>query len=210
MRVPPNDNMKITKKVIHDFIDILEKKHKAKLGLALIHLLAEAGREIDRASHAERELVIFALATRNIFEIYLIIRNISESDSALDCWYGQMHKDLIDINSGLRKLAEKKELNTEKLDVLDEIYNQALNESPFKSKGQFNIKTIALNYNYGEDYDWLYRLTSKLIHPSSVKVNGFHAIGEVEQYIVALEQSFTYFCMRLEEYILELMNGFKA
>lgn len=181
--------------------------NNSKFGLILKNLLLDSIREINNLIEHSDDLFLGSLATRNIFELYLIIRYVSGDEKRQDKWLGQMHKDLFDINNGLRKLAIKRNLPTGELDALEKMYNDAINDSPFRSSGPFEIKTIAAKYGNEEDFDFLFKLTSKLIHPSSSRVNGYSVIAEQFQYKLVVAQMATFYAKEIEELLLEVKVG---
>jgi len=129
---------------------------------------------------------LVSASVRNIFEIMLIIEHISSSDEAVKCWIGQLQRDTLDIHEGLITLFGKHgihsaELETSRDNVLKS--GSAKGVSPAKP---FNIKNIAAQFGLAEDYDAMFKLCSKIVHPSSIRVNIPGAFDKDENYKNAL------------------------
>lgn len=160
---------------------------------ALLGLFREAHRETNRLRASFDNLTISSLAVRNIFEIYLITKHISSDQKALYNWYGQSYKDSKEVRDGFIKLMEKKGLETTELKDIQLSEDQALEQSPFESKGSFQVRNLAEKYGYLDDYLFIYKLSSKLIHPSSMKVMSYDVLIENSNYQSVVLQVGAYF-----------------
>jgi len=200
------DNLAVSEKQITECLKFLEFNKSTELDLALIKLLSEALREIEILSAFEGDLTSTSLNVRNIFEIYITSRHIFSDQKALENWFGQMHKDNSDINAAFKKLLESRGFDTTHIDETQKNIDEILEKSPYKSKGPFNLKTEATKYGYKDDYDFIYKLSSKLIHPSSMKVNGYHVLTENNNYLDTIIQTGVYFCQKLEKLASEIIN----
>ncbi|EJL6785551.1 hypothetical protein B7489_23740 [Vibrio alginolyticus] len=163
---------------------------------AMLGLFREAHRETHRLLASFNDLTFSSLAVRNIFEIYLISKHISSDQKALYSWYGQSHKDSKEVRDGFIKLMEKKGLDTRELKDIQLFEDQALKQSPFESKGAFQVRNLAEKYGYLEDYLFIYKLSSKLIHPSSMKIMSYDILVENSNYQSVVLQVGAYFSNR--------------
>jgi hypothetical protein len=139
--------------------------------VSLTNLYREAMVEANRLKTGKDEIVLTCSAVRNIFELMVIIKYLAGSDEAIKCWIGQLQRDTLDIHDGLVSLFQKHgirsiELENSRSNVLAN--GDAHGVSPSKP---FRIRDIAKELGLVEDYDAMYKLYSKIVHPSSVRVN---------------------------------------
>ncbi|SOD19020.1 DUF5677 domain-containing protein [Nitrosomonas ureae] len=168
---------------ISNAIEILDKKEFSELNNAVLNILKSIVQELFRLIDSMDELEYANLHTRNIFELYLILSHIYSDADALVAWYGQIHKDSEQVINGFRNLLMKKSLDTFSLDAMKRFQDEALGKSPYSSTGNFNISALAKSHGYQDDYDFVYKLTSKLVHPSSMKVNLYSVFMENDNYL---------------------------
>jgi hypothetical protein len=119
------------------------------------------------------DLTLVSMCTRNIFELYLILLAVKSSDEHLKSWFGQSHRDAKEVRDGFTKVALKKGLDVSQLRETQNFEDRALEESPYESEKGFNIRELANEHGYLDDYLAVYKLSSKLIHPTSMKVNSY-------------------------------------
>ena len=210
VNLKPEQNLKISLKVLSNFLSHLEAASQTELGNALLNLTRESVAEITRLLNYPNDLILTSLCVRNIFELYLLTRHIYSNPKGLKSWYGQMHKDLEEVRNGFKSLLEKKGLSSPELEDVQEFCNKSLDDSPYTSKGNFNMKSLAIDYGYSEDYDFLYKLASKLVHPSSMRVNSFSSLIDDNNYITVLNHSGAFFSRKLEELVLEIRKNQNA
>ncbi len=151
-------------------IEFIENQDYSALNNALLCLLKEAERENNRLLSSLNDVTLTSLAIRNLFEIYLISKHIYNDEKALNNWYGQSHKDSKEVRDGFITLMKKKGLDTTELEEIQKFEDESLKESPFESKGGFQVRNLAEKYGYLDDYQFIYKLSSKIVHPSSMKL----------------------------------------
>lgn len=205
IKLSHDDNLKITKKVISSFICDFKNSESSRLKMAIENLFMEIERELDRFILGRTDLTATSIQVRNLFELYLIAKHISTSEKGLNSWFGQMHKDSMDIQNGFIELFSSHNQDVSELEGIKEFTNQSLDDSPYTSKGGFNIKDLADKYGYIKDYSAIHKLCSKLIHPTSIKVNAYNALTENANYLAILEQVGVFFCQRIEELSNEIV-----
>jgi hypothetical protein len=174
-------------------VEFYDKKEYSTLNSAMSHILKEASRESLRLISNKDNLTLFSLSVRNLFELFLICRQIYSNEESLHNWYGQSHKDSKDVKNAFIKLAEKKGLDTSGLKEIQEFEDSSLENTPFQSKGGFQIRDLAEKHGYLDDYQFVYKLSSKLVHPSSMKVMAYSAIAENTNYLLVLHHIAVYF-----------------
>lgn len=186
------------------FVEKLSALPFSELNSALTNLFKQSLREINQFSVKRDDLTQTSLNVRNIFEIYIISLHIYSDQDALKSWYGQMHKDFSEINLSFKALLTKHGLDTSEVDEVQEFSDATLSSSQYTSKKAFNIKICATNYGYETDYDFVYKLSSKLIHPSSIRVNFFDVLVEGDTYIELITHIGVYFAKKSEDLAIRL------
>lgn len=194
------DNLKLSKKVVEETIANLGKENYTELNNALIQLLEDSSREISHLYSETDNLISCSLHTRNIFELNLILMHIYSDGKALKNWYGQAYKDSKDIRDGFISLLKRENIDTSKLEEMQEFEEQNIINSPYQSKGGFQIKNLAEKYGYLEDYLFVYKLSSKLLHPTSMKVCDYDVLTENKNYLNVMLQIGVYFSRKIEDF----------
>lgn len=210
IKLSHNDNLRITKKVICSFLNNFKNPEGSRLKLAIENLFKEIESELDRFISGRTDLTKTSIQVRNLFELFLITKHIYNSDDGLNSWFGQMHKDTMDVQNGFIELFISHNIDVTEMKQIREFINQNLDDSPYKSNGGFNIRVLAEQYGYAKDYSAIHKLCSKLIHPTSFKVNAYNSLIEDDSYLKILEQVGVFFCQRIEELIHEIAGDKNA
>lgn len=200
IKLSHKDDLELSRKGISQLIDQLTTKNYTEQNNALLYILKDIDREIIKLIKSIDQLDYASLHTRNIFELYLILRHVYSDQNALWRWYGQQHKDSTDVRNGFKKLLQKRNLDTSAVDEAQAFDDKSLEESHYKSEKYFNIRKLAKDHGYEDDYSFIYKLSSKLVHPSSMKVNGFSELTENNNYLTVIVQIAVYFCQKAEKY----------
>lgn len=200
------DQFELSSKNFLSVIGFLEGKDYSTLNGALISLLKEANRENTRLLSSLDDLTLASLSIRNLFEIYLITKHIYRDEKALFSWYGQSHKDSKEVNDGFITLMEKKGLDTTELKDIQNFQDDSLQKSPFQSKGGFQVRSLAEKYGYLDDYQFIYKLSSKLVHPSSMKVMTYETLTENSNYLSVVLQVGVYFSQEFSLFLQSVVN----
>jgi hypothetical protein len=198
VQLTPKEDLELSQKNIFDVISILDKIAFSELSSAVHNILKNIDLEISRLINSIDDLEYASLHTRNIFELYLILSHIYSDTNALSAWYGQLHKDSEQIRDGFRKLLVKKGLDTFSLDAVKEFEDNALAKSPYFSARNFNIADLAKKYGHQDDYGFIYKLSSKIVHPSSMKVNFYTTLTENDEYLTMIIHMAMYFGQKSE------------
>ncbi len=192
------ENYSITDQVIEDTLLHLDKAEKNDHIGALLNLLREIKREIKRIEKNKSDLSLISIHVRNIFELYLITRYVFSENKAFESWMGQLHKDTSDVIDGFITLFEKFDKEVPELKEQKKFIDSTLEDSEYNSEGPFNIREIAKKYNLDEDYGAIHKLCSKLVHPTSMKVNTHEALSANDNYINLLLYVGVFFCQQIE------------
>jgi len=204
VQLSPKEDLELSKENISKVIDDLASKEYSELNHAVLNILRNIVQEISRLVVSIDELEYASLHTRNIFELYLILTHVYSDTEALSRWYGQLHKDSEQIRDGFRKLLVRKGLDTSALDEVKEFEDNALKISPYSSKRNFNISNLANIYGYEDDYSFVYKLSSKLVHPSSIKVNFYNILTENNKYLAVIVPIAMFFGQKAEKLALRI------
>ena len=137
----------------------------------LTTLLQECTREIRKLLLEDIDLSSLSLCVRNIFELHLIFQHLCADENALKNWRGQFYKDLKDVNDGFITLGNMNGLDTSELENEQEHHNSTLDTEELILCRDFKMRDLAEKYGSLEDYKAVHKLCSKLIHPSSMRVN---------------------------------------
>lgn len=117
---------------------------------------------------------ILTLASRNIFELYLILIEVNQNEHSMKRFFGQLSSDSDELNSAFMNKCEIAgyELSDNDKNTLQE----ELDKSPFENieTHSFRMHHLAKTHGYQEDYNFFYKLSSKLIHPSAYKIFGIN------------------------------------
>lgn len=135
-------------------------------------ILSAAIKEIQRISVHELNNETLALSTRNIFELNMIYQYTCLNDENLREWIGNKAKDEIEILEGMLTLSEKPNSEDEKIVKarIDSIKTTAQNNN-YKISKQLNTKMLAEKVGLVKEYEGLFKLYSKFIHPTSYLIN---------------------------------------
>lgn len=192
------DNYSITVQVVEDTLLHLDKADKNDYILAVQNLLNEIRREINRIDKNKSDLSLISIHVRNIFELYLITRYVFTEKKAFESWMGQLHKDTSDVIDGFITLFDKFGKDVPELKEQKKFIDSTLEDSEYSSEGPFNIRDIAKKYKLDEDYGAIHKLCSKLVHPTSMKVNTHEALSANDNYTNLLLYVGVFFCQQIE------------
>jgi hypothetical protein len=142
--------------------------------IALERLLAAAADAVDMVAtdSVGAPLPILALATRNVFELNLRSRFITESDDNLRSWLGELLIDRIQLYEAILKLDGRPDLRATIQFEIDRNRAVAQKHAIDVRKTPMRVPELARVTAMLEEYDALFKFYSKLVHPTSYLVNG--------------------------------------
>ena len=117
-----------------------------------------------------------AWVTRNLFETNLIIRYVLISDANFTAWLGQILRDEKDVIDGLLSAPANTQHDSAEARLrarLTESQEIARRHDMEFSK-PFRVSDIAKSLDSLEEYNFLYKLFSKYVHPTSLLINSWH------------------------------------
>jgi hypothetical protein len=126
-----------------------------------------------------------AWTARNLFEAYLLVKYISQSDAKLLEWMGQGITDETDFIDGMLFCADPDESGTQ-IDMLQtqrvRLLDLAKRHNLQKVK-PFRVVDLAKGLGEEEEYGALFKLFSKYVHPSSLYINKWALVHPDSAYV---------------------------
>ena len=161
--------------ICFDLSDELERREDASNRLiAYPNFSRYVGGELRRtATFYPVDVPGLAWTARNLFEAYLLVKYVSQSDERLSEWMGQGITDETEFIEGMLFYADPQESNThiamlqmQRARLLDMSKRHGLRQvKPFR------VGDLATDLGEGEEYRALFKLFSKYVHPSSLYIN---------------------------------------
>lgn len=135
-----------------------------------------------------------AWVSRNLFEIDLLIAHLVRSEDNLGRWLGQLALDEKQVIEGMLALCSSTTLSEattleQRLRTIDKL---ALKHE-VQLSSHFNMKDLSRKANVEREYEAIYKLASKFVHPSSWSINAMHAsayTGDYERILLTYAQIF--------------------
>jgi hypothetical protein len=155
--------------------------------MALENLLDSTAKYLNSAAlNVDGHISIVALCTRNIYEINLQVRDLILSPSGLQRWMGETVTDKIDLLDGILSLESASDTSKERQVLLKEIERLRLLRDKYSlpSAKPSPAGQIANRVGLSEEHKALFKLFSKLVHPSSFLVNDFGTAASNEHYYI--------------------------
>ncbi|NNN70942.1 hypothetical protein [Vibrio sp. 3-2(1)] len=211
IQLSDEDNLEISQRSVVEVISFLNQKSSDEKSAVLLKLFEEILREVNRFSEDRKDLTMTSLKVRNIFELYLITKHVNCNAKGLKSWCGQGYKDISDINNGFIQLMTAGEKgvfgDVNGLKESQSFLDSELAKSPYQSKVGFNIRQLAKDYGLDDHYMAIHKLCSKLIHPTSVKVNAYGALTKNDDYLHVLIRVGVFFCQEIEKLASNIKNA---
>lgn len=169
-------------KAITNWIDDNIERNTKRV--VLVNLLASCSDYLNIMKLSlDSHISIMALCTRSIYEINIRVRSILENSKEMDMWQSEAITDKIQVVEGVLLFADtQSNINNvnilrgeiERLHNLVKKYNLPIVTNP-ASTGN-----LAKKVGQGDEHKALFKLYSKLVHPSSFLVNDYHSAASVE------------------------------
>jgi len=156
---------------------ITEQTPRSDRSIALANFCKYVGGELTQMSgFYPGNVPGMVWATRNIFEVNLIIRYVLGSEANFRAWLGQTLQDEKEYIEGVLAVAEEgSEESLAQLQArLAELGKLALRHQLEFSK-PFRVPSLAKDVGSESEYIGLYKLFSKYVHPSSLLINGWYS-----------------------------------
>jgi len=155
-----------------DFISKDKSSGKDYRRFVDINVLTRAITELQRIGKNTLDNEAVAHAARNMFELNMIYRYTNINTDNLKEWLGNKCQDEIDILEGVLKLSQNLDSDNERIlkERLSHIRLTAEKHSIKVSK-QLTTKALADKVGLATEYDGLFKLYSKFVHPTSWLIN---------------------------------------
>ena len=151
--------------------DNLERNDKT---VTLFNLLSASADYLDLAAeNIEEHISLIALATRNLYEINLQTCDILRSPDSLLRWLGEAVTDKIEVLEGVLSLKTGDAKIRAVLRTEIERLSSLREKHDLPNARPSSAVDIAKSLGRGEEHKALYKLFSKLVHPSSYFVNDY-------------------------------------
>ncbi len=157
--------------VIQNHSEMAKRQNVCDRTTSLTNLYREVILEATLLQSSKNQLSLISSAVRNIFELMIIIEYIASSDEAVKMWIGQLQKDALDIHDGLLALFQKHNFKSLALHESREAIIANGGAHAVTPTRPFNLRKVADKFGWLEDYDAIYKLCSKILHPSSIRAN---------------------------------------
>lgn len=162
-------------KLIKWIIENSENSEKSKI---FLNFLTAIVNYIKLAKNSNKSVILLAFCTRNIYEIYLISKCLSENKNNIQDWILEAHRDEDDIISSMHYfitsiVGDSNYLSNE----IAALEKKQMEKKEFFDKNGLTLpkirRMIDLANHLGErtDYNFFYKFLSKLLHPSSYLIN---------------------------------------
>lgn len=152
--------------------------------VVLVNLLSSTSDYLKlMKSSLDSHISVIALSTRSIYEINIRVRSILELDDEMDKWQSEAVTDQIQTLEGMLSLADDQNHDAQvnilkseiaRLQNLVSKYNLPVINNP--------VTTGSLAQKVGQksEHKSLFKLYSKLVHPSSLLVNNYQSAASSE------------------------------
>lgn len=145
--------------------------------LAMLNLLKCSTQYLSvLAISINEHISILALATRSLYELNLQVRLICNDSKNIQTWYSEVITDKIQVLEGILGIQTTSEMSPQRVILRNEI--QRLNDLRNKHnlptiKSPASAGQIAQQLGLADAHKNLYKLFSKIVHPSSYLVNDY-------------------------------------
>lgn len=126
---------------------------------------------------------VLALSTRNIYEINVRLRSVIDQDEEQKNWASEAVTDKVQTLEGILLLGNESENITERLTLRQEIErlkNLITKHDMPVIKQPATTGSIAKTVGLEKEHKALFKLYSKLVHPSSYLVNDYNNAASIE------------------------------
>jgi hypothetical protein len=164
---------------------ITEHVQRTDRTLALFNLLSATSDYLHVAGHnLQTHASVLALATRSLYELNLRTRHLLASGDNVRFWQAEAPRDKIEVLEGILRLQTGGETEHERAILRDEIDRLKGLAAKYKLPPLERIPStaaIAESVGRSDEHKALFKLFSKIVHPSSYLVNDYRnaASGQV-------------------------------
>ena len=134
------------------------------------------------------DITLVALCTRNLFELNIRLKSIIKDENSLNTWMSEMVMDENQILDAISTIANDN--HAAELELFKDkkiLNNSILDKHNLRSvKSPETVKSIAEKVGEMEEYTALFKLFSKLLHPSSYLINSPTIAGCMDNFNILI------------------------
>lgn len=175
--------------------------------LALINIALGTHRSLSLLANNlsdDYDITLVALCTRNLFELNIRLRSIIKSENSLNTWMSEMVMDenqILDTVSTIANNSHAAEMNL--FENKKKLNSALLEKHNLKSvKSPETVKSVAKDVGELEEYTALFKLFSKLLHPTSYLINSYSTAGCIDNFNILI--------ISTQKYAFDLFERLKA
>lgn len=152
------------------------------------------------------DITLIALCTRNLFELNIRLRLIVKNESSLNTWMSEMVMDENQILKAISTIAnDNHNVELELFEDKKKLNNSILDKHNLESvKKAESVKDIATEAGELEEYMALFKLFSKLLHPTSYLINSYNSASCIDNFNILIVSAQKYAFDLLERLRIEL------
>ncbi|HHK9583356.1 TPA: DUF5677 domain-containing protein [Citrobacter braakii] len=152
--------------------------------VVLVNLLSSTSDYLKlMKSSLKSHISAMALSTRSIYEINIRVRSILELDDEIDKWQSEAVTDQIQTLEGILLLADDQNHATQRNILKSEMARLQNLVSKYNLpviKNPVTTGSLAQKVGQESEHKSLFKLYSKLVHPSSLLVNNYQTAASIE------------------------------
>jgi hypothetical protein len=177
------------------------KEHLARdeRNLALLNILVAPSDCIDLCTrNLSGSLALQAFCTRTVFELDLRLRHVLLSEANLKTWIAEAAKDRLELLEGMIALGETGDSKVQVLRGEQKRIEAIIAKHQLRQARPLAVATLAQEVGLEEERKSLFKLFSKLVHPSSYLVNSGNIMSDTQMRHVLL--------LHFQLYLLDLVK----
>jgi hypothetical protein len=156
---------------------IKNNRPRNEQNVTLFNLLASSAQYLGLASeNLESHASVLALATRSLYEVNLRTRSVLISEENMRQWHSEAVTDKIQVLEGLLELDTVNDMNTQRATLRAEVERLTALREKYKLpsvKKPLDAGVIANDLGLSGEHKALFKLITKLVHPSSYLINDY-------------------------------------
>jgi len=165
--------------------------------IAFVNLLTACASYLETAcGNIEAHISVLAMISRSLYEVNLQVRDIVDSHDGILRWQAEAVADKIQIFEGMLKLTTVNDMASERAGIRTKIERL---KSLRDKHGLPDVKpkpsgNLARSVGLFDEHEALFKLYSKLVHPSSFLINDHKTAASDEIRIILQVQAQLYAC----------------
>jgi len=160
---------------VRDWVE--ENTRRTEESVTLLNLLSSSAEYLRvTVASIEGHISVLALAVRSIYELNLRTRSIASSTENMKLWHSEAVTDKFQMLEGLLQLNTIHSMDAQRKVLREEIDRLKELRDKYNLPGVKNpagAARIAANVGQSDEHKGLFKLFSKLVHPSSYLVNDY-------------------------------------